>query len=99
MEADLLRLAWEELTPRSSCAIEGMLADDQFLDAAIELAKVVVGEDHLLGWRGTFTSAGPPYEVRLFHGGRHAEESTGSSDLALSIAFVGAIRRWRCDQG
>lgn len=94
-EADLLCLAWQEMTQRPVAAIEPLLREDRFLDAAIELAGEVMGGGRLLGWQLTFTSVGPPYAVQLFHGGPAERTTEGTSDLAPSVAFTRAVRQWR----
>lgn len=95
-EAAALRAAWLDVASRCPERIGSLIDDDRFLDAAIELGRAVIGEPALLGWRLTFTSAGGPYEARLFwRRGGTSGESIGDSDRASSLAFLLAIQQFR----
>ena len=95
-DAENLIRAWVSHTGAVPASIQSLIDVDRFLDAAIELARCVIGEPPLTGWKSRFTSAGGPYQVDLMSGTSvQSVRGTGTSDEALSAAFLNAIANWR----
>ena len=95
-EAENLTRAWMSHTGAVPASIQALIDVDRFLDAAIELARYVIGEPPLTGWISRFTSSGGPYQVDLISGTSvQSVRGTGTSDEALSAAFLNAIANWR----
>jgi hypothetical protein len=92
-EARIVADAWTRHVGKVSEPIRDMLDAGRYLDAAIELAKVLIGSP-LIGWKLRFTSSGGPYEVELLLDDGW-QSPIGQSDQALTIAFVEAISNWR----
>jgi hypothetical protein len=95
-EAAALRSAWHNLYGTVPSTVNVALEQDRYLEAAIELARTILGEDGFVGWRASFTSAGAPYDVKIFLGAGFSQKTLdGQSSTALSAAFIDAIAAYQ----
>lgn len=91
-EATAVRGAWHSLHGNIPNVVNAIIEQDRFLEAAIELARAILGDANFLGWRASFTSAGGPYTVTLFLGEAFSTQTLeGRSNTALSAAFINAV--------
>ncbi|MGE0846347.1 MAG: hypothetical protein AB7L41_08750 [Flavobacteriaceae bacterium] len=99
-EARLVEESWTRYQGHVPRHVRDLVEAGRYLDAAIELARQVIGEPPLIGWRMAFTSAGGPYEVQLlFDRPRLEANATGASEQALSAAFLDAISKAQGHRG
>jgi hypothetical protein len=94
-EESCVRAAWIESAGQIPDQIDAMIMDARFLDAAIELALTTLEPGLPAGWLMSFTSAGAPYEVKLFRDRDDGSPVLGKSEQALSLAFLDAISKWQ----